>query len=332
MTHKPSYRITIDSEQRLYVVVDVQTMHRLDAAPWLPHDALSDVFRRLPETTDVTLISAGQMTWWAEHTTPSRALRALAEMLTRCVDAHGFHPGAVLEYVTAGISGDDAPTLLVVTSVPPDDMNAWHAYAHLNIARGEPIGIGVLTVGDYDGGEMMLGRMAARPPRRMCAVPLIDTTFMIRTPTGSDRPDLARAPTVPPSLSPPSAADAPQPPSGDYVVSWPIGDKDTPPERHAPPSSPTTARERIERAFDVPAGSLPDVVVDEGTQYVDPERHAPPPIVHANPAPPVIDDALGYRGPAPDPTPTSDHGFGGGGASSDWSAPEPAPDPTPSND
>jgi hypothetical protein len=324
---------TVEFDAHHHVIVAINTSAAMADHMQRVHEVIGDVIRRLPDTTEVTVMSAGRIAWHCTRGTPRQARAAL--YLTQAFDP-AFAGGDVLDWCTDRDKYEVAPernTLLIVTCERPDDFTRWQAYAYLNHARREPIAIVVLTVGDYDGSDMMLPAVT----RRMINAPLVGTRFLIRTPTGSDRPDLAHAPTVPPSLAPPSPV----------------------------PPPPATARERLELAFDVPAGSLPDVIVDSdgvvrdvrtvdggekrertkgystarhhapygrsagkytvenvkltgcdgGTEYVDVERHAPvPPPAHH----------------APDPTPASDHGFGGGGASDTWSAPDTStPDPNP---
>jgi len=174
---------------------------------------LSDVIKRLPRDTPVTVLTFGdELNVLARDVS---SVQARACLMVAQANRGGTKTGFVLEWLftrymqhSSGASarlGHARANLLVVTDGTPDDLPRWEAWSDYNAKYGNPVCVTVLTCGDAV--EMAHAMIPAASHGTAMRAPLHDVEIRLSVPTGSDRPDSERRPTVPPSLSPPDRDD-----------------------------------------------------------------------------------------------------------------------------
>lgn len=269
---EPKHVVMFSGDDPVIIAVDTTaSMNAIDAPERASRMAyaverVDELIGRLPIATRVTLVTFDDhVTELVRDTTGPQVLRDALGQLTG--GGAVSNTGRVLEYVALELLRSDLgairtvepPTLVIITDGYPDDAVRWQAWLDYVLDHGLVRGVHVLGLG-YAGSEhldadrfacgALGGRTAAvdASSPRVWVSPLgASTEIRLSTRTQSDKPEPARAPTVPPSLAPPSPslADA-APRATDPRPTGPGDDHGTEyvaPAKHGPaaPVSPAKA-------------------------------------------------------------------------------------------
>ena len=155
-----------------------------------------ELLKRIPKTTRCTALAYGTALYaLAVDTT---AIQARASLMVMLIGEAQNNAGLVLEWcLQTYLHGQLRATLVLITDGAADDPRRWEAWHALNARYGNALHINVLTLGDVDGSAYTLGASSH------FTAPLASVEFQLKTHTKSDRPDIAHADTMPPSIAPP---------------------------------------------------------------------------------------------------------------------------------
>ena len=165
---------------------------------------VDDLLSRLPDTTEVTLVTVGAcVTELCERAKPEDARAQLLDLVA--ADAT-CHTGMLLERcMMQYLRGTERGTLLLITDGMPSDGMRYEAWKHYSQAHNNRLAIHVLTLGHADDpvGDRLF--YVGENERHSYAA-LRDTELMYGRPATHppDGSDPAIAPTQPPSVAPPT--------------------------------------------------------------------------------------------------------------------------------
>lgn len=212
---------------------------------------LDDLLSRLPDTTEVTLVTVGAgITELCLAQSPAVAKAQLADLTA--ADAM-CHTGMLLERcMMCYLRGQQRGTLLLITDGMPSDPVRYEAWKHFNALYESHLAIHVLTLGHTDNPVADQLFYIGHAPRyeqkrsdyhhvnvseRHSYAPLRDSELMFGRPASAppEGGDAATAPTQPPSVAPPTPAPREDKPT-EYVA----------PAKHAPAATrtPTSSPKR----------------------------------------------------------------------------------------
>lgn len=169
-------------------------------------ERVAELLERLPRDTEVTLLSfSGTVVPHGFAMSGKQASAALG-----IIEANGSesNTGLVLDWIwhSTLVQGQRRASLVIITDGEPSDRVRFEAYAHYNALQDNRLAVHILTVGD-EPIEALAFSAIGRSERHSFGA-LASTELMVgkaaSTPPGLDP---ARAPTQPPSVSPPSHPD-----------------------------------------------------------------------------------------------------------------------------
>lgn len=183
-----SSTVTINGDDPFIIALDTTaSMNTADAPDGLTRLAsakqhLAEVLKRLPAPTKVTVLTVGAGVQAIVADATALDARAALWLIDAAAARADF--GRALEWAVLETSGP--ATVVVVADAGPDDQPRYDAWRAYDQAHGARLNVVELNLADAPG----------LSPRGL--------EWAIKTRTQSDKPEAAKAPTIPPSISPPS--------------------------------------------------------------------------------------------------------------------------------